>query len=198
MLESYRCTNLHIVVVIFSPHLIFHISSADSRLEEQRGALVNVFNDGTVLWMPQAILRSTCEFNTKYFPFDENECHLKFGSWTHDGNHLDLQFYEGIKRFLVEDFVKGNEWTLVGNRGERNVKIYECCKDTPYLDLKFYITLKRKTAFYSFILLTPCTLLSCLTLVIFWVPPESPAKLMLGEASLQYFFCISSPFFLCS
>lgn len=137
--------------------------------------------------MPQAILRSTCEFNTKYFPFDENECHLKFGSWTHDGNQLDLQFYDGKEKFLVDDFVIGNEWDLVGNRGERNVKIYECCKDTPYLDLKFYITLKRKTAFYSFILLTPCTLLSCLTLVIFWVPPESPAKLMLGELSSTFF-----------
>lgn len=94
---------------------------------------------------------------------------------------MDLKFFGDIEQFLVADFIPGNEWDLVGNRGVRNVKIYECCKDTPYLDLKFFIRLKRKTAFYSFILLLPCALLSCLTLVIFWVPPESPAKLMLGE-----------------
>lgn len=173
------CTNCHTYYFL----LTLTISSADSRLQEQRPALVNVFSDGSILWMPQAILRSTCAFDTKYFPYDLNECHLKFGSWTHDGNLMDLQFFDNKSKFLVEDFIPGNEWDLVGNRGERNVTIYECCKDTPYLDLKFYILLKRKTAFYSFILLLPCGLLSCLTLVIFWVPPESPAKLMLGEIS---------------
>ena len=194
----YSPTCVVLIVIVYLPPNLITLSSADDRLEEQRGALVNVFHDGTVLWMPQAILRSTCEFNTKFFPFDENECHLKFGSWTHDGNQLDLLFYDGKEKFLTDDFVKGNEWDLVSNRGERNVKIYECCKDTPYLDLKFYITLRRKTAFYSFILLTPCTLLSLLTLVIFWVPPESPAKLMLGEASsyslVTSFFFLSPTF----
>jgi len=131
--------------------------------------------------MPQAILRSTCAFDTKYFPFDETVCHLKFGSWTHDGNQMDINFFDNKESFMVEDFVEGNEWDMTGNYGNKTVKVYECCKDTPYLDLKFYVRLKRKTAFYSFILLLPCALLSCLTLTIFWVPPESPAKLQLGK-----------------
>jgi len=155
--------------------------SADSRLIEQRKALVNVYSDGSILWMPQAILRSTCEFNTKYFPFDETECHLKFGSWTHDGTLMDLQFFGNVSKFMVEDFIRGNEWDMSDNRGERFEQYYECCPGVPYLDLKFYVRLKRKTAFYSFILLLPCALLSCLTLTIFWVPPESPAKLQLGK-----------------
>ena len=166
-----------------SPLISLH-NSADSRLEEQRSALVNVFSNGNILWVTQAILRSTCAFDTKYFPFDQNECNLKFGSWTHDGFLLNLTFYsvsEETTGFLLGDFIPGNDWDLVGNKAKRNVKKYECCGDTPFIDLTFYITLKRKTAFYSFILLLPCALLSCLTLVIFWVPPESPAKLMLGE-----------------
>ena len=155
--------------------------SADSRLKEQRQALVNVFFDGTIMWMPQAILRSTCAFDTKYFPFDANECHLKFSSWTHDGTKLDLIFFGGNEKFMTDDYIPGNEWNLEATRGERNTKIYECCPNTPYIDLKFYIQMKRKTAFYSFILLLPCALLSLLVLIIFWVPPESPAKLQLGE-----------------
>lgn len=145
---------------------------------------MNVFQDGTILWMPQAILRSTCQFDTKYFPFDETECYLKFGSWTHDGTKLDLRFFLDEEKFMVEDFLEGNEWKRIGNRGARNVKYYECCPGVPYLDLKFFIRLKRKTAFYSFILLLPCALLSCLTLTIFWVPPDSPAKLQLGKSNI--------------
>ena len=45
---------------------------------------------------------------------------------------------------------------------------------------KFKLLLRRKVAFYTFILIMPCALLSVLTMVIFWVPPESPAKLTLG------------------
>ena len=82
---------------------------------------------------------------------------------------------------MVDDYIPGNEWDIIENYAERNVKIYECCKDTPYYDLKFHLTVRRKVAFYSFILILPCALLSCLTLTIFWVPPESPAKLVLGE-----------------
>lgn len=155
-------------------------------MTEQRPALVNVFSDGTILWIPQAILRSTCEFKTRYFPFDSTECPLKFGSWTHDGTKLDLRFFEGKEKFMIDDFIEGNEWELDGNRGARNVKYYECCEGVPFLDLKFFIRLKRRTAFYSFILLLPCALLSCLTLIIFWVPPESPAKLQLGKSEIVY------------
>jgi len=37
-------------------------------------------------------------------------------------------------------------------------------------------------AFYTYILVVPCLLLSFITLVIFWLPPESPAKMILGDA----------------
>ncbi|XP_060564526.1 neuronal acetylcholine receptor subunit alpha-10-like isoform X3 [Ruditapes philippinarum] len=174
---------------VWIPDIVLY-NFADSRLTEQRPALVNVFDDGTILWMPQAILRSTCAFNTTYFPFDETECHLKFGSWTHDGTKMDLQFFGKQEKFMVEDFIRGNEWELYGNHGRRDVEFYECCEGIPYLDLKFFIRLKRRTAFYSFILLLPCALLSCLTLTIFWVPPESPAKLQLGMNIFVAFFVL--------
>ncbi|CAG5136306.1 unnamed protein product, partial [Candidula unifasciata] len=68
---------------------------ADERLMEQRNALCVVDSDGVVLWMPQAILRSSCEFDTLYFPLDEQVCILKFGSWTYNGFRLDIDFKPG-------------------------------------------------------------------------------------------------------
>lgn len=154
--------------------------SADPRLKEQRDALAVVSYDGTVLWMPQAILRSSCPFETTYFPFDEQYCHLKFGSWTYDGNRIDLIFFQNRSQFDLTDFVVGTEWDIKENVAARNEKFYQCCADTPYPDLTFRLRIRRRVAFYSFILILPCALLSMLTLVIFWVPPESPAKLQLG------------------
>ena len=76
--------------------------------------------------------------------------------------------------------MKSNEWELVGHPAQKNTIQYACCPE-PYPDLTFTIALRRVSAFYNYILVLPCVLLSCLTLVVFWLPPESPAKILLGS-----------------
>jgi hypothetical protein len=133
-----------------------------------------------VLWIPMAIFSSTCAIDILYFPYDSQECHLKFGSWTYDGFKLDIDFYDSLEQVDVSDYIASNEWRLLDHPAKKNVKYYPCCKE-PYPDLTFTIKVKRLAVFYSFILILPCVLLSVLTLVIFWLPPESPAKMILGE-----------------
>ena len=41
-----------------------------------------VFN---VFWPPPAKLRRSCKIDVTYFPFDDQKCKMKFGSWTYDG-----------------------------------------------------------------------------------------------------------------
>jgi hypothetical protein len=50
--------------------------------------------------------------------------------------------------------------------------------------------MKRKGGFYNYILVLPCVLLSCLTVVLFWLPPESPAKMVLGMNIFTSFFVL--------
>lgn len=76
--------------------------SADDRLKEQRNALVVTYSTGDLLWMPQAILRSSCSFDTKFFPFDEQECILKFSSWSYNGFKLDIHFLPNKTAFDLD------------------------------------------------------------------------------------------------
>ena len=71
--------------------------SADTRLKERREATCVVDHDGGVLWIPPAIFMSTCQIDITNFPFDVQECMLKFGSWTYDGYKLDISFYDGLE-----------------------------------------------------------------------------------------------------
>ena len=46
--------------------------------------------DGQCIWLAPVILRSKCEIDVTYFPFDTQKCPLKFGSWTYDKERLNL------------------------------------------------------------------------------------------------------------
>lgn len=46
---------------------------------------------GEVNWKPPAIYKSSCEINVEYFPFDEQTCFMKFGSWTYNGAQVCIE-----------------------------------------------------------------------------------------------------------
>lgn len=52
-----------------------------------------IYSQGLVEWKPPAIYKSSCEIDVEYFPFDEQTCVLKFGSWTYDGFKVSIFFY---------------------------------------------------------------------------------------------------------
>ncbi|VDQ05947.1 unnamed protein product, partial [Trichobilharzia regenti] len=180
---------------------------ADERLREHRDARVVVSSNGEMLWVPQALFKSTCEVEITYFPFDTQICMLEFGSWTYDRTQMDILWWIPDAPPMVEmpyldfsDYVPSNEWRTDGEKERdvhhinrtiqiRSVKKHRRRSQTvgsevitrEYPVLRYLIRLRRNPSFYVFMLVIPCVLLSSLTLVVFWLPPESPAKMMLGE-----------------
>ena len=59
--------------------------SADGNFEVTLSTKATVYHNGLVEWKPPAIYKSSCEIDVEYFPFDEQTCVMKFGSWTYDG-----------------------------------------------------------------------------------------------------------------
>lgn len=51
---------------------------------------VTVASDGSTKWFTVAVLKSICPMDVKFFPFDEQTCTLKFGSWTQNQSRLDI------------------------------------------------------------------------------------------------------------
>ena len=71
---------------------------------------------------PPAKLRSSCKIDVTFFPFDDQICHVKFGSWTYSGLQVDL-----VNKSATTDlsnYMKSGEWDLKYVVVERNVQYY--------------------------------------------------------------------------
>jgi len=70
--------------------LMHYIPRADTE-NGARNALVVIVYDGTIHWVPHRVYRSSCSIDVTNFPFDEQQCHMWFGSWTHTLPDIDMQ-----------------------------------------------------------------------------------------------------------
>lgn len=145
---------------------MFSIHSVDGGTDGSMAAFksqIKVSSNGDNLWLSPVILFSSCKILVKYFPFDEQHCKLKFGSWTYDGFQLDLR--AEADEAESEKFVKNGEWELVGVPCKRNVVKYVCCEE-PYPDVTYEVQIRRRTLFFFFNMVIPCLVI--VGKVIFW------------------------------
>ncbi|KAJ8688545.1 hypothetical protein QAD02_024340 [Eretmocerus hayati] len=141
--------------------------------------------DGKVTWTPPAIFKSSCQIDVRYFPFDQQTCFMKFGSWTYDGFQIDLKHInsqEGQSHVSIgidlREYYPSVEWDILSVPAERHEKYYSCCHE-PYIDIFFNITLRRKTLFYTVNLIIPCVSISYLSVLAFYLPADSGEKIAL-------------------
>ncbi|UYV69607.1 nAChRa3 [Cordylochernes scorpioides] len=173
--------------------------SADGNFEVTLETKAQLDHRGFIQWKPPAIYKSSCEIDVEYFPFDEQTCLMKFGSWTYDGFKVDLRHKDEKKGVsLVEigidlsEFYLSVEWDILDVPAIRNEKYYTCCEE-PYIDITFNISMRRKTLFYTVNLIIPCMGISFLTVLVFYLPSDSGEKVSLSISillSLTVFFLL--------
>ena len=59
--------------------------SADEEFDSTYQTNVVVRSNGSCNYIPPGIFKSTCKIDITWFPFDDQNCEMKFGSWTYNG-----------------------------------------------------------------------------------------------------------------
>ncbi|XP_072317841.1 neuronal acetylcholine receptor subunit alpha-10-like [Eucyclogobius newberryi] len=165
---------------VWKPDIVLY-NSADDEFSSSLETNVALRSDGQVTWDQPSITKSSCSVDVAFFPFDLQECVLTFGSWTHNGNQMDLNIQ--LDTADLADLVPNVEWQVLGMPAKKNVILYGCCSD-PYPDITFTLQLKRRASFYIFNLLLPCMMISFLAPLGFYLPAESGEKVSLGVTVL--------------
>lgn len=133
--------------------------------------------DGNSTWLNPGIFKSICRVDVTYFPFDEQECFLKFGSWSFDSSKVDLYAHKGS--MFNKNFVENGEWKLTVLKSQRNVLKYQCCPHA-FVDVTVQIKLQRESLDFVLKLIIPCSLISSMIFLGFVLPPESGERIGLS------------------
>ncbi|CAL8304648.1 unnamed protein product [Gadus morhua 'NCC'] len=166
--------------LVWKPDIVLY-NSANDQFSSSMETNVVLRNDGSVMWDQPAITKSSCSVDVAFFPFDMQQCRLTFGSWTHNGNQMDL--VNALDSADLADFVPNVEWEVLGMPSKKNVILYGCCSE-PYPDITYTLHLKRRSSFYIFNLLIPCMMISFLAPLGFYLPADSGEKVSLGVTVL--------------
>ncbi|NWW14555.1 ACH10 protein, partial [Oreocharis arfaki] len=165
---------------VWRPDIILY-NNADEHFGGSMETNVVLRSDGHIMWDSPAITKSSCKVDVSYFPFDGQRCRLTFGSWTYNGNQIDLR--NQLDTGDLTDFVENVEWEVLGMPATRNVITYGCCSE-PYPDVTYTLLLRRRASFYIFNLLLPCIMVSFLAPLGFYLPADSGEKVSLGVTVL--------------
>ena len=115
-------------------------------------------------WQPWIVLRGGCSPDTRFYPFDSQECSFKIAAWGHTETELKLRSTRS--EWNLELYEDNPEWSIVQtsseNYNQHNVSFVE-----------FKIKLKRIPTYYVINLIAPVTLLALVNVCVFILPAES-------------------------
>ncbi|TWW71346.1 Acetylcholine receptor subunit delta [Takifugu flavidus] len=164
----------------------------------------NVLVDSTGLcfWLPPAIFRSSCSISVKYFPFNWQNCTLKFTSIMYNAKEIRFLLKEEILnetkwmvKWIIIDpasFTENGEWEIIHRPAKINTYKHIPMESNKHQDITFYLVIRRKPLFYVVNIIIPCVLISFLASLVYYLPADSGEKMTLSISVLlaQYLMFI--------
>ncbi|XP_041800590.1 neuronal acetylcholine receptor subunit alpha-3 [Chelmon rostratus] len=160
---------------IWKPDIVLYNNAVgDFQVDDKTKALLRY--NGDVTWIPPAIFKSSCKIDVTYFPFDYQNCTMKFGSWTYDKAKIDLVLIGST--INLKDFWETGEWVIIDAPGYKHDIKYNCCEEI-YTDITYSLYIRRLPLFYTINMIIPCLLISFLTVLVFYLPSDCGEKVTL-------------------
>ena len=165
----------------WTPDILLHNTASDTSKSatDVYKANLRILETGTVIWMSPVTLRSSCDIEVKWFPFDTQSCTLTFGSISQTNDNLQLKFFRqpiSVSDFRGKFSVYSGVWSFQSLTSQRRSEKFECCTRKFSL-IEFTLTMSRMPTYYILYLVLPCLCLSLVSLSVFFIPPETGERI---------------------
>ncbi|CAO4374442.1 unnamed protein product [Caenorhabditis nigoni] len=151
---------------VWLPDIVL-FNNADGNYEVSFMCNVLILHTGTVLWVPPAIYKSSCIIDVEFFPFDDQLCSLTFGSWTYNKDEIKLDFLTA-DRVDFSEYSTSSIWDMMDG---------PAVLTSDRSRIEFQIRIRRKTLFYTVVLILPTVLMAFLNVTVFYLPTASGEKM---------------------
>mgnify|MGYP001223964562 FL=1 len=153
---------------------IYLYNTAEKPMEQLDYSRAHVYSDGYIIWSRPGIIKSTCTFDLRSFPYDTQHCLFKFGSWVYHDGQMNLTQDAGS--IDVSNFQENDGWNLADYSSKLNFVKYNCCPEL-YPDITFNVTIERLPGYYTLNIITPAYATSSLMIISFLVPWDSGERI---------------------
>ncbi|THD28949.1 Neuronal acetylcholine receptor subunit alpha-7 [Fasciola hepatica] len=178
---------------LWKPDIILY-NSANENFDQIFPTNLVVRHDGHINWLPPGLFHSICSIEVELFPFDSQNCTLKLGTWTYQGNKVDLKLQcdeeteeeqdcNIINEVDLSTYLAHSEWALERATVRRNADTYGGVDQT-YIDVTIEVHMQRRALYYMFNIVVPCMIMSVMSLLVFTLPPDANEKIVLGVTTL--------------
>ena len=138
-----------------------------------------VSRDGNIQWTIPVHIKTGCPVDATYFPYDKQTCQIQFGSWIHDVSQMEIEL--SPSQLDLAHYTLNSEFDLLDSNLEKLTMNGSCCPGSGDRQMiRIWLTIRRKTLYYDYIVIAPTIDLCVLTLATFLLPCECGWKIAIG------------------
>ncbi|CAG0896101.1 unnamed protein product [Darwinula stevensoni] len=131
---------------IWTPDIILYNSAAMDYSNRVLTTNAIVSSTGDVTLLTAAIFRSVCDVDVSYFPFDIQNCTMRFMSWTQDETRIQMKL-DHNKTIELKTYIEDEEFTLE-SYDAKWLEVEDPCCPKPFSTVDYVIQIKRRAAFF--------------------------------------------------
>lgn len=118
--------------------------------------------------MPFSVFESRCSMNIFNFPFDIQSCDIKFVTWSHFAEQIEIT--KSSKGINFYEYEENAVWDILDTTSE--IK-----KEGRESEVKFTFKLRRKSQYYVMNIILPVIFLGYLNILVFVIPADAGEKM---------------------
>lgn len=165
---------------IWQPDILC-VNSISPNVEFSTATHFIAYQNGKVSWVPPATFKTLCESSPRNWPFDSHTCTLLFGSSVYTAHEVEVVPREPETAF--EMFIENPEWKVLELKADHVLNVYPFCTE-PYGQVRFNITIVRRSTIYHTVIFAPAFVVIILTLLTFCLPAHYAGKILLNGTTV--------------
>ena len=136
--------------------------------------VVYIDSTGLVNWKPSEVIKTGCDIDVTYYPFDTQTCNIIVSTWMSTIDDIDIEPEVSSDGLLLDRYSVSGTWELVSNRVDL------LPNENRLTRIQFTLKLRRLRTYYVVNIILPVLFLSFTASMVFFLPAEAGEKIGMG------------------